>query len=202
MSGPDAPTTTVRPVFRGRVVELVVLDERWEVVRHAEAVAVLAVDDRGRVLGVRQRRPAVGAITWELPAGLIDPGESPAVAAARELAEEAQLAATLVPLAVGYVSPGFTDERVHLFEASDLRPTEGRPDDGEELHVEWLDLDAAWRAGASGELTTSMVTLLGLRHAVAARAAVASRDAAASRDAGAARATGAARTTPDAHDAQ
>ena len=170
MSGPDAPTPTVRPVFRGRVVELVVLDERWEVVRHAEAVAVLAVDDRGRVLGVRQRRPAVAASTWELPAGLIDPGESPARAAARELAEEAQLAATLVPLAVGYVSPGFTDERVHLFEASDLRPAAGRPDDGEELQVEWLELDAAWQAAATGELVTSMVTLLGLRHAVASRA--------------------------------
>lgn len=160
----------MRPVFRGRVVELVVLDERWEVVRHAEAVAVLAIDDRGRVLGVRQRRPAVGSVTWELPAGLIDPGETPAAAATRELAEEAQLAAALTLLAVGYVSPGFTDERVHLFEASDLRPTEGRPDDGEELHVEWLDLETAWAAAASGALTTSMVTLLGLRHAVAARA--------------------------------
>jgi ADP-ribose pyrophosphatase len=169
VSGNDAPTPTVRRVFRGRVVELVVLDERWEVVRHAEAVAVLAVDERDRVLGVRQRRPAVGASTWELPAGLIDPGESPAAAAARELAEEAQLAGDLALLAVGYVSPGFTDERVHLFEASGLRPAPGRPDDGEDLEIEWLDLDAAWRAAASGELVTSMVTLLGLRHARASR---------------------------------
>ena len=169
MSENDAPTPTVRRVYSGRVVELVVLDERWEVVRHAEAVAVLAVDDRGRVLGVRQRRPAVGAATWELPAGLIDPGESAAEAAARELAEEAQLAAELVLLAVGYVSPGFTDERVHLFEAAGLRPAPGRPDDGEDLEIEWLDLDAAWRDAATGELVTSMVTLLGLRHARAAR---------------------------------
>jgi ADP-ribose pyrophosphatase len=169
VSGNDAPTPTVRRVFRGRVVELVVLDERWEVVRHAEAVAVLAVDERDRVLGVRQRRPAVDASTWELPAGLIDPGESPAAAAARELAEEAQLAGDLALLAVGYVSPGFTDERVHLFEASGLRPAPGRPDDGEDLEIEWLDLDAAWRAAASGELVTSMVTLLGLRHARASR---------------------------------
>ena len=175
MSGSDAPTPTVRRVFRGRVVELVVLDERWEVVRHAEAVAVLAVDERDRVLGVRQRRPAVGASTWELPAGLIDPGESPEAAAARELAEEAQLAGDLVLLAVGYVSPGFTDERVHLFEASGLRPAPGRPDDGEDLEIEWLDLDAAWRAATSGELATSMVTLLGLRHARASRGTHAAR---------------------------
>ncbi len=169
MSGNDAPTPTVRRVYRGRVVELEILDERWEVVRHAEAVAVLAVDDRGRVLGVRQRRPAVDASTWELPAGLIDPGESAEAAAARELAEEAQLAAELELLAVGYVSPGFTDERVHLFEATGLRSVPGRPDDGEDLEIEWLDLDAAWQAAATGELVTSMVTLLGLRHARAAR---------------------------------
>lgn len=162
----------VRTVFRGRIVELVVLDERWEVVRHADAVAVLAVDARGRVLGVRQRRPAVDAVTWELPAGLIDPGEAPAEAAARELAEEAQLAGTLRPLAVGYVSPGFTDERVHLFEATDLRSAAGRPDDGEELALAWLGLDEAWDRAARGELVTSMVTLLGLRHALARRGSV------------------------------
>jgi len=169
MSENDAPAPTVRSVFRGRILQLEILDERWEVVRHAPAVAVLAVDERGRVLGVRQRRPAVGASTWELPAGLIDPGETPEAAAARELAEEAQLAADLGLLAVGYVSPGFTDERVHLFEATGLRPAPGRPDDGEDLEVAWLDLDAAWHAAATGELVTSMVTLLGLRHARAAR---------------------------------
>jgi len=169
MSGNEAPTPEVRRVFRGRIVELEILDERWEVVRHAPAVAVLAVDERGRVLGVRQRRPAVAGSTWELPAGLIDPGETPEAAATRELAEEAQLAADLELLAVGYVSPGFTDERVHLFEATHLRPAPGRPDDGEELEVAWLDLDAAWQAAATGALVTSMVTLLGLRHARAAR---------------------------------
>ena len=161
----------VREVFRGRIVELVVLDDRWEVVRHADAVAVLAVDERGHVLGVRQRRPAVDAVTWELPAGLIDPGETPAQAAARELAEEARLAAELRPLAVGYVSPGFTDERVHLFEAVGLRAADGSPDAGEELDVEWLPLDEAWDRASRGELPSSMVTLLGLRHALARRPA-------------------------------
>jgi ADP-ribose pyrophosphatase len=81
------------------------------------------------------------------------------------------LAADLVLLAVGYVSPGFTDERVHLFEATGLRAAPGRPDDGEDLEVAWLDLDAAWRAASTGELVTSMVTPLGLRHARAQRRA-------------------------------
>lgn len=160
-----------RAVFRGRVVELVVLGERWEVVRHAPAVAVLVRDGAGRVLGVVQRRPAVGARTWELPAGLIDPGETPEAAAARELAEETGLAGALTPLAVAYVSPGFTDERVHLFEARDLRPTAGTPDEDEELTLEWRAPGEAWAAAARSELVTSMVTLLGLRHALAADAA-------------------------------
>ena len=92
------PEARERAVFQGRVVDLVVLDERWEVVRHAPAVAVLARDELGRVLGVVQRRPAVDARTWELPAGLIDPGETAHAAAARELAEEAAHSACHSPL--------------------------------------------------------------------------------------------------------
>lgn len=160
-----------RAVFRGRIVELVVLDGRWEVVRHADAVAVLARDAAGRVLGVVQRRPAVDAVTWELPAGLIDPGETPEIAAARELAEEAGLAGALTPLAAAYVSPGFTDEKVHLFEARDLRPERATPDEGEDLVLEWRAPAEAWAAATTGGLATSMVTLLGLRHALAADAA-------------------------------
>ena len=74
-------------VFRGKIITVAVLDERWEVVEHPDAVAVLV--QRGpSVLGVLQQRPAVGAVTWELPAGLIDPGESPEQALERELSEE------------------------------------------------------------------------------------------------------------------
>lgn len=159
-----------RAVFRGRIVDLVVLDDRWEVVRHAPAVAVLARDGRGRVLGVVQRRPAVGARTWELPAGLIDPDETAHAAAARELAEEANLAGSLRLLTAAYVSPGFTDELVHLFEARDLRPAAGALDEGEELEVEWRDPQDVWDDVARGALATSMVTLLGIRHALASDA--------------------------------
>ena len=153
-------------IYRGKVVELRVIDERWEVVRHAPAVAVLAIDAHNRVLGVTQLRPAIGRGTWELPAGLIDDGEDPASAAARELAEETKLAGDLELLAVAYVSPGFTDERVHLYVARNLRAADGHLDEGEELAVRWLDLEEAWQRTRSGELATSMVTLLGLRHAL------------------------------------
>lgn len=157
-----------RSLFRGQFLELELLEERFEVVSKAAGVAVLVRDAAGRVLGVEQRRPAVGAVSWELPAGIVDPGESPRQAAERELAEEAQLRGRLRQLNAAYVSPGFTNEMVHLFEASDLSPAHGASlDEGEELQVVWRDPFEAWAAVAEGRLHTSMVTLLGLRHAMA-----------------------------------
>ncbi len=157
----------VRQVYRGRIVDLVLLPGGYEVVRHASAVAVLARDADGCVLGVVQRRPAIDADTWELPAGLIDPGEDALTAAARELAEEANLAGDLRLISAAYVSPGFTDERVHLFEATGLRPARGSLDEGEELEVVWRRPADVWEGVVQGEIQTSMVTLLGLRHALA-----------------------------------
>lgn len=153
-------------IYRGSILDLHKLDGKWEYVEHAPAVAVLAIAE-GRVLGVRQPRPVIGAETWELPAGLVDPGESPEAAAARELAEETQLGGSLERLVTLYTSPGFTDERVTLFVAGELEPRDGRPDAGEDLEVVWRDPFEVWDAAARGELATSGVTLVGIRHAMA-----------------------------------
>jgi ADP-ribose pyrophosphatase len=153
-------------LYRGKILTLERLDSRWEVVRHAAAVAVLAIDG-GRVVGVRQRRPAIGGETWELPAGLVDPGEQPEEAAARELAEEVRLAGTLTPLTRLYPSPGFCDELVYLYRAEGLVPAYGERDQGEDLAIEWRDPEQVWADAAAGRLATSGVTLLGIRHALA-----------------------------------
>lgn len=153
-------------LFRGTIVTVERLERRWEVVRHAPAVAVL-VRDGERVLGVRQHRPAVASDTWELPAGLIDPGETPEQAALRELAEEVRLRGRLEPLARFHTSPGFTDEIVHLFQAFDLEPAFAERDEGEQLSIEWRSASEVWHEAAAGGLATSAVTLLGLRHALA-----------------------------------
>lgn len=154
-------------IYSGRIVTLVTLDDHWEVVEHADAVAVLVAKGRS-VLGVWQHRPAVGHETWEIPAGLLEEGEEPVTAAARELAEEAQLAGDLTLVTSLYASPGFTDERVYLFELSEPRDDHGHaPDPGEDLRLEWRDALTVWRALASGAEVTSGVTALALRHLLA-----------------------------------
>lgn len=157
-------------IYRGRIVTLTIVDGHWEVVEHADAVAVLVT--RGHsVLGVRQFRPAVGHDTWEIPAGLIDPGETPERAAARELAEETGLAGDLHLVTRLYASPGFTTETVYLYEANDVRSVEEAeghaPDEGEDLTLEWRDALDLWRAVADGQETTSGVTLLAVRQVLA-----------------------------------
>jgi ADP-ribose pyrophosphatase len=153
-------------LYHGKILRLERLDGRWEVVRHAAAVAVLAIDG-GRVLGVRQNRPAIGAETWELPAGLVDPGERPEQAAARELAEEARLGGTITPLTRLYPSPGFSDELVYLYRAEALVPAYGERDESEDLTIEWRDPERIWDDAAAGRIATSGVTLVAIRHAMA-----------------------------------
>ena len=125
------PHRMVRCIYSGRVVTLNV--ERvtlpngasvdLELVRHPGAAAVAAVDGDGRVVLISQYRHAAGGYVWELPAGVLDhPGEPPIDCAARELREETGLGAgRLTPL--GQVMPtcGYSDERIHLFLAEELR---------------------------------------------------------------------------------
>jgi 8-oxo-dGDP phosphatase len=114
-------------------------DSVREVVAHPGAVAVVAVDDEGRVVLLRQYRHPVGRYLWELPAGLRDAdGEPPLETAKRELAEEVLLAAERWSLlTTTYSSPGFSDELVLVYLAEGLRDVE-RP---EGFTVEHEELD-------------------------------------------------------------
>ena len=95
-------------------------------VRHSGAAAVLPfLDEPGaadpRVIMIRQFRHAADAVIWEIPAGRLDAGEAPEACARRELLEETGYrAAALAPLTTIYTTPGFTDERIHLFTATGL----------------------------------------------------------------------------------
>ncbi|HEX7022780.1 MAG TPA: NUDIX hydrolase, partial [Trueperaceae bacterium] len=155
-------------LYQGKILDLVQLDGRWEVVRHAPAVCVLAL--RGQeVLGVTQPRAAIGTTTWEVPAGLIEPGEHPEEAARRELAEETQLSGRLRLITQFHTSPGFTDEKIYLFEATDVRAAEGRPDDTEDLAIRWREIGTAWHDIQAGRLQSSAATVVALTYALGRR---------------------------------
>jgi 8-oxo-dGDP phosphatase len=122
--------------FRGHVIDVRVEDVRMsdgqvvkrEIVGHPGAVAIVALDDEGRIVLVNQYRPAVRARLDELPAGLLDvDGEPALLAAQRELAEETGLVAEEWHVLVDvYSSPGMTDEAVRIFLARGLDDIEDR----------------------------------------------------------------------------
>jgi ADP-ribose pyrophosphatase len=106
------------------------------VVRKRSCVGILALDEEGRILLVRQYRHPFGREVLEIPAGVIEEGEDPAAAARRELEEECGYhAKELQLLSRIAVSPGWTDEVIHLFLATDLIKTEQRLDDEERIEI-------------------------------------------------------------------
>lgn len=131
-------------------------------VGHPGAVAIVALDADGRVALVRQWRLAADDVMIEIPAGgldLADDGskEDPELAARRELEEETGLrAGTWRKLGAFYSAPGFTDELMHLYLATDLVPADpdGRlgPDEDERLILEWRPWPDAVAAVERGEI--------------------------------------------------
>jgi ADP-ribose pyrophosphatase len=158
---PRARVLGHRTVYDGKVLALHV-DEveepggvraTREVVRHRGSVAMLAVSADDRVILVRQYRYAVDDALWELPAGRLDPGETPEQGARRELIEEVGLEADAVePLAVFYTTPGFCDELMHVFRASGLRQVPPRPEEDERIEPQWFELDQALAMIQRGEI--------------------------------------------------
>jgi 8-oxo-dGTP pyrophosphatase MutT (NUDIX family) len=133
---------------------------RREVVEHFGAVAVLARDDDDKVMLVYQYRHPLGRRLWELPAGLLDlGGEPPHVTAARELKEEAGLAAEHWRVLVDLDStPGFSDESVRVYLATGLTDV-GRPQAHEEeadLVLRWFPMSEAVRMVLTGEIANAI----------------------------------------------
>jgi 8-oxo-dGDP phosphatase len=169
----DFTTLSTKDLYVGRIIA-VRMDEvampgggsaGREVVEHLGAVAIVALDEDDHVTLIHQYRHPLGRRIWELPAGLIDhAGEDPVETARRELVEEVGLAAAdwsvLVDVAV---SPGFTDEAVRVFLATDLatvdRVMEG--DEEADLVARRFPLEEAVRMALSGEIVNA-ATIAGL----------------------------------------
>lgn len=128
-------------LFHERLVLPSGLEQSLDLVDHPGAVAIVALDARGRMLLVRQYRHAVGDWTLEIPAGRLEADESIEEAARRELEEETGFEAAEWSLLRSIVpAAGFCSEVIHLFLATSLRPIPGggaAADDDEELEVDW-----------------------------------------------------------------
>jgi len=180
MAEPETPPSAAvvlrhERLYQGRVVslDLDLVEEPGgvrgsrEVVRQSGSVAALPVHDDGRVTLVRQYRYAVDARVWELPAGRIDPGETPEHGARRELEEEVGLRARfLEPLLIFWTTPGFCDELMHLFRATGLEQVPARPEPDERIEAALFtlpELEAMIRRGEIREGKTLVALLLELR---------------------------------------
>lgn len=163
------PVRTER-IYEGRVLHVRVdtLDVgegrtvKREVIEHNGAVVVAALDDRGRVLLVRQYRHAAGESLLELPAGTLERGEEPLATAIREMQEETGCYPTTIEQVGSFFSaPGFCTELLHFFVAHDLRNSPLHGDEDEQIEVVPTDLADIPGLALSGRIRDAK-TLAGL----------------------------------------
>lgn len=159
-----------RSIYRGKVVDLgletVELPNgetvELEIVRHPGGAAAVALDEQDRVCLLRQYRHAAGGWLWELPAGKIDPGETPFGTASRELAEEAGVRSDdWTDLGTMLSSPGVFTEVIYLYLARGLQPVAQEHETHEVIEIHWLPLDEVLEWCVDGTITDSK-TLIGL----------------------------------------
>lgn len=137
-----------RRVYTGRVISLDVdtvqfpngTEGELEMIRHSGASAVVPLlempDGETKVILIRQYRYATEGYVYEVPAGRLDQDETPEACAHRELKEETgYTAAALTPLTTIFTTPGFTDERIHLFLATGLSSGESKLESDEVLEI-------------------------------------------------------------------
>jgi ADP-ribose diphosphatase len=160
-------------IHSGRVIDLDVDSVRFpdgsigqlEMIRHPGAAAVVpfASDPRGNdptVLLIQQYRYAANGVLIEIPAGRLNPGEDPQVCAHRELLEEVGVKAGRVErLTTIWTTPGFTDERIHLFWASELTADKHAREPDEFIEVVPKPLSEAVQMVRSGEISDAKTAL-------------------------------------------
>src|SRR6266478_6720236 len=156
-------------VFRGRIFDVIVdtvregeMTYQREVVHHPGSAVIIPIYDDGTVALVKQYRHPVLRYLLEAPAGTLAKGETPEIGAARELEEElGVVAGTMEKLIEFFVSPGFCEEKMWLYLATDLTETAQRLEDDELIEVVRLPIDRALQMITEGEIEDAK-TIIGL----------------------------------------
>jgi ADP-ribose pyrophosphatase len=165
----------VRKIYEGRVftlqIETVVLPQggrlEAEIIRHPGSVVIIPVTDEGRIVLVRQYRPAIGRSAWELPAGSLKPGENVEQAARRECHEEIGLIPARVErLGAFFPTPGYCDEEMNFYRADGLREAgdddeAAQPDEDEDIQAQAFSREEIERMIATGGII-DLKTVAGL----------------------------------------
>jgi len=158
-------------IYKGRIVDLnletVTLPNgatvELEVIHHPGAAAVVPMKDARTVILIRQYRYAVGGYIYEIPAGKLHPGENPRDCANRELEEEIGYRAGLLEhVTSAYTTPGFTDEVIHIYKATQLQPGTQNLGHDEVLEIVEFPLEQTLRMIRNG-LIKDAKTIVGLQ---------------------------------------
>jgi ADP-ribose pyrophosphatase len=124
-----------------------------DTVVHPGAIAVIPFDHKGRVIMIRQFRPAAGDWMLEIPAGTLEKGEQPLACAKRELIEEIGFAARKwKKLGAIFTAPGFCSELIHIYKASDLKAAFAEKDEDEHIEVVSMSLKQLRQAVKNGNI--------------------------------------------------
>lgn len=133
-----------------------------EVIRHPGSSAVVPLFGKESVILIRQYRPTLKDFFWEIPAGTMDPGESPLDCAKRELREECGFQGSqFEKFGEILIAPGYSDERIHLFLATELTPCQQDLDEDELLTTHILPFEQAIEMICQGKIQDAM-TIIGL----------------------------------------
>ncbi len=124
------------------------------IVKHGGSAVVMPVDEKNRVMLVRQYRLPALQYMWELPAGRVDPGETVLQAARRELTEETGCRARkMIKLTDMWASPGFLAEKMTIYLAMGLTHGEQTPMDDERIETRWFTVKELDKLISSGKIT-------------------------------------------------
>jgi len=161
----EEQTLSSKSIYKGNITEYEVLKVKLpngneatrEIVRHDKASAIIPFKN-GKLLCVKQFRKPIEKATIEIPAGLVDKEESTLQAAERELEEETGYKANNLSFVTSFYStPGFTDEKLYIYEATELELVENplSLDEDETIEILELTYDEAWRAYEEGLINDS-----------------------------------------------